>query len=77
LSPETLERLRAAARATRPWELTRGPKTAAGKARSAANGRYRQKGVKSLRELHAELQAELADGFTFIQVMNEVRCSLL
>jgi hypothetical protein len=61
----------------RPWELTRGPNTAAGKARSAANGRYRQKGQKSLRELQAELQADLADVFAFIQVMTEVRRSLL
>jgi hypothetical protein len=58
-STEGLERLRAAAWATRPWELTRGPTTAAGKARSAANGRSRQKGEKSVRQLRAELASVL------------------
>ena len=71
-SPEGLERLRASAMATRPWELTRGPTTAEGKARSARNGRARQKGVKSVREL----RAELAEVFTLISHMAAARRSL-
>jgi hypothetical protein len=66
---EGLERLRAAALVTRPWELTCGPKTTDGKARSARNGRWRQKGEKSIREL----RAELADVFGFIAAMTASR----
>ena len=68
-SPEGLERLRAAAKATRPWERSCGPRTAAGKARSAQNGRLRQKGEKSVREL----RAELASLFTLIHEMDATR----
>lgn len=38
----------------KPWEHATGPRTTAGKARSAANGRIAQKGEKSVRELRAE-----------------------
>ncbi|MDG3005906.1 hypothetical protein [Paludisphaera mucosa] len=48
------ERLRQAALARRPWEHSTGPKTAEGKARSAANGKLRQKGPRSVRERRAE-----------------------
>jgi hypothetical protein len=72
-SPEGLERLRASAMATRPWELTRGPRTAEGKARSARNGRVRQKGEKSVREL----RAELAVVFDLIQEMAATRRPLM
>ena len=54
-TPEGLERLRAAALASRPWEHATGPRTAEGKRRSAANGKARQKGETSVRELRAEL----------------------
>ena len=54
-SPEGLERLRAAALANRPWTRARGPTSAVGRAHSAANGRYRQRGEKSRREIQAEL----------------------
>jgi hypothetical protein len=52
---EGLERLRQAALRTQPWRHSTGPRTAAGKVRSAANGRVRQKGPVSVRELRAEL----------------------
>ena len=68
-SPDGLERLRASAMATRPWELTCGPRTAEGKARSARNGRARQKGEKSVREL----RAELAGVFSLIHSMDATR----
>jgi len=51
LSPEGREKLRQAAVANRPWEHSTGPRTPEGKARSAANGKVRQKGPYSTREL--------------------------
>ncbi len=71
-TPEGLERLRATAMATRPWEQTRGPRTVEGKARSAQNGRARQKGEKSVREL----RAELVEVFGLINQMAATRRSL-
>ena len=47
------QRLREAALATRPWTRTTGPKTPAGKIRSAANGKRRQIWPLSVRELRA------------------------
>jgi hypothetical protein len=58
LTPEGRAKLRQSALAHRPWRFATGPRTAEGKARSAANGRVRQKGELSLRGLHREL-AEL------------------
>ncbi len=55
LTPGGRERLREAARAGRPWEHATGPRTAEGKARSAANGRAGQSGEASARGLRAEL----------------------
>jgi hypothetical protein len=63
LSPEGRERLRQAALANRPWEKSTGPKTAAGKAVVADNGRARQKGPMSVRQQRAataEVSALLA-----------------
>jgi hypothetical protein len=54
-TPAGLERLRGCARRDRPWEHSTGPRTAAGKAKAAANGRARQKGLKSVREIRAEV----------------------
>ena len=56
-TPEGRERLRRAALAHRPWEHATGPRTAAGKARSAANGKVRQKGPTSVRERRSALRA--------------------
>ncbi len=54
------ERLRQAALRDRPWVFSTGPKTAAGKARSAANGKSRQTRELSGREAAAGL-AEVTD----------------
>jgi hypothetical protein len=48
-------RLRESALAHQPWRFATGPKTAAGKARSAANGKKRQLGSRSVREVRADL----------------------
>jgi hypothetical protein len=71
-TPEGLEKIRATTLATQPWRYTTGPKTSEGKARSARNGRFRQKGEKSAREL----RAELADVATLMNKMTEARRSL-
>src|SRR4051812_40741936 len=57
LTPEGLERIRAATLANRPWEHSTGPRTPEGKARAAANGRSRQVGERSVRSLRAEVAA--------------------
>jgi hypothetical protein len=49
------ERLRLSALKNRPWLHTTGPRTAAGKTRSRANGRLRQTNAQSVRELSADL----------------------
>lgn len=49
LTPSGIERLRAAALSSRPWLSSTGPRTAAGKARSATNGASRQIGPVSIR----------------------------
>lgn len=45
------ELLRQFAMLNRPWEHSTGPRTAAGKARVAENGRKRQKGEESVRQI--------------------------
>ena len=55
LTPEGRQRLRKAALRNRPWEHSTGPRTTVGKARSARNGKLRQKGEMSIRERKAEL----------------------
>jgi hypothetical protein len=55
LTPAGRERLRQAVLRSRPWRFSTGPRTAAGKARSAQNGRARQRGPASVRQLRAEL----------------------
>jgi hypothetical protein len=48
------ERLRQAILERRPWQWATGPKTSAGKAKSALNGKARQKGEKSAQEKRTE-----------------------
>ena len=55
LSPETRERLRQAALRNQPWRASTGPRTAAGKVKSAANGKRRQTSERSVREVRRSL----------------------
>jgi hypothetical protein len=48
------ERLRDAILHNKPWLRSTGPRTPAGKARVAENGRVRQRGPKSIRQLKVE-----------------------
>lgn len=57
LTPETIAKWRAAALKNRPWERSTGPKTAEGKAQAARNGKTRQRGRHSYRELFAIAKA--------------------
>lgn len=69
LSPEGRERIREAIFLHQPWRSTTGPRTPEGKARSAANGKVRQKGAMSVREM----RAELAEFSQLIQGMSATR----
>ena len=56
------ERLRAAAHQHRPWEHSTGPKTEAGKQQAVDNGKLRQRGEfsqRQLRNLYTELFRDL------------------
>jgi hypothetical protein len=55
LTPAGRERLRQAALRHRPWTHSTGPRTAAGKAQAVLNGKRRQLGSCSVRELRAAL----------------------
>ena len=55
LSVEVRQRLREAAIRNRPWLKATGPKSDAGKAIVAMNGRKRQKGPRSVRQIRADL----------------------
>jgi hypothetical protein len=72
-SAEGLERLRVAALANRPWEKACGPISPKGKRESAKNGRYRQRGEKSRREL----RVELAGVMSLIHQMGVTRRALM
>jgi hypothetical protein len=50
-----LRRLRESALRHRPWMHSTGPRTVAGKVKAAANGKTRQKGKKSVRQIRAEM----------------------
>jgi len=55
ITPEGREKLRATALHNQPWKFSTGPRTAAGKARVALNGKQRQIGPRSVRELRGDL----------------------
>lgn len=55
LSERGRERLRETALRHQPWRFATGPKTAAGKARVALNGKVRQLGPKSTREVQRDI----------------------
>jgi hypothetical protein len=60
LTPAGMEALRAAALAGKPWEHSSGPRTAAGKAKSAANGTSKQQGDVSVRAARREAAEVMA-----------------
>src|SRR5262245_66173201 len=53
LTPEGRRRLREAALANKPWEHSTGPRTPEGKLQAVRNGKTRQRGPVSTRELKA------------------------
>ncbi len=53
ITPAGRQRLRQAALKNKPWQYSTGPRSEAGKARSADNGRWRQQGDKSIRQAEA------------------------
>lgn len=55
LTPDGRERLRQAALKHRPWRFSTGPRTQAGKAQMVLNGKKRQRGARSLREIQRDL----------------------
>ena len=56
------QKLRESAIKNQPWRHSTGPRTLAGKERSAYNGRYRQDGEVSVRKAKAELRESLTCG---------------
>ena len=55
LTPAGREKLRQTALKHQPWRCSTGPRTAAGKAKVALNGKRRQVGELSVREMRREL----------------------
>ena len=72
LSDEGRQTLRDAAIQNRPWTHSTGPRTVAGKARVAMNGKVRQSGELSAREV----LAATADDRALVQEMAKLRRSL-
>ena len=56
LSLESRQRLRVAAFRNQPWQRSTGPRTPAGKTKVARNGKVRQIGPRSIREIRAYLR---------------------
>jgi hypothetical protein len=67
------ETLRLTAIANKPWTHATGPKTVIGKARSAANGKRRQKGPVSVRER----RRRVADAVGMASSMKALRGAVL
>ena len=55
LSWETMHRMRDAINRKKPWQLSTGPRTPAGKAIVARNGKVRQMNSRSIREIRADI----------------------
>jgi hypothetical protein len=55
LTPEGRERLRQSALKNQPWRFSTGPRTPEGKAKMIQNGKKRQLGPRSVREVRADL----------------------
>ena len=69
LSDEARRRLRAAICRRQPWKRSTGPKTAKGKQQSVRNGKRRQTGPISVREM----RVKLADIRILVESMKAVR----
>lgn len=69
LSPASRAKLREAALRNRPWRFACGPRTPAGKAQAALNGKKRQAGERSVREV----RADVADVRVLVQTLREGR----
>jgi hypothetical protein len=69
LSPQGREKLRQSAFLHQPWRFSTGPRTPAGKAQAALNGKRRQLGIRSVREI----KADLADVRSLLREMRESR----
>src|SRR5262249_28091440 len=72
LTPQGRARLRQSALRHRPWRFATGPRTTTGKAKVAENGRARQKGPVSVRQL----RAVLADIHQLARALREARQAL-
>ena len=59
LTPEGRERLPQSAIKHQPWKFSTGPRSDEGKARSAMNGRSRQRGEQSVRQFRAAVAADV------------------
>jgi hypothetical protein len=57
LSEASIQRLRAAALRNKPWLHSSGPKTPEWRRQAALNGKCRQLGPRSVREMQADLRA--------------------
>ena len=55
-SLESRQRLRVAVFKNQPWKRSTGPRTPAGKSKAARNGKVRQIGPRSVREIRAYLR---------------------
>jgi hypothetical protein len=69
LTPQGREKLRQSALLHQPWRCSTGPRTPAGKAQAALNGKRRQLGVRSVREI----KADLADVHNLLRDMRDGR----
>ena len=69
LSLESRQKLRVAAFKNQPWQRSTGPRTPAGKAKIAKNGKVRQIGPRSVREIRAYLR----DIMRLIEEAREIR----
>jgi hypothetical protein len=69
LTPRGMDKLRQSALLHQPWRFSTGPRTPAGKAQAALNGKRRQLGVRSVREI----KADLADVRSLLREMRDSR----
>lgn len=73
LSLESRNRIRVAINKNKPWQRSTGPQTPAGKAKVARNGKTRQIGPRSIREI----RADLCEIMCLIEVIRKSRRAVL